>query len=82
MHFFGSIPNVEGSDSEESEFDSMETDESGLPDFRRRQVTRKARSKPIPAAGTKEVDQVAMFEATGGHQWNFYNKRPKSQVSV
>ncbi|KAL6788526.1 hypothetical protein J3E68DRAFT_415134 [Trichoderma sp. SZMC 28012] len=76
VHFFGSTPNVEGSDSEEREFDSVETDESGLPAFQRRQETRKARSKPIPAVGTKEVDQVAMFEATGGLQWNFYNTRP------
>lgn len=66
MNFPGSTPNVEDSDSEESEFDLMEIDESGLPYFQRRQETRKAQSKPIPAAGTKELGQVAMFDSTGG----------------
>lgn len=70
------LANAEDSDSEESEFDSMEIDESGLPDFQRRQETRKARSKPIPIAGTKGVGQVAMFDSTGGLQWNFYNTHP------
>ncbi|KKO98602.1 hypothetical protein THAR02_09301 [Trichoderma harzianum] len=81
VNFLGFTLNVEDADSEHREFDSMETDEFGLPAFQRRQEARKARSKPIPAAGAKEVDQVAMFESTGGLRGNFYNTRPEPQMS-
>ncbi|KAL6822560.1 hypothetical protein V8C40DRAFT_267583 [Trichoderma camerunense] len=63
---FASEPDVDDSDSEETEFDSMEVDDSRLPDFQRRQEARQARSRPIPAADTKEVDRVAIFASTGG----------------
>lgn len=57
------------------QINTMDIDESGLPEYRRRKEARKARSKPIVAAGCKEIDQVAHFDTTGGLQWNFYNTR-------
>ncbi|KAL7907902.1 P-loop containing nucleoside triphosphate hydrolase protein [Trichoderma velutinum] len=54
---------------------TMDTDNSGLPEYQRRREARKARLKPIPAAGVKEVNQIAVFDTTGGLQWNFYNTR-------
>ncbi|KAK4082221.1 uncharacterized protein Triagg1_2033 [Trichoderma aggressivum f. europaeum] len=80
VYIFGSTQNVQDSDSGESGFDSMEIDESGLPDLQRRQEARKARSKPIPAAGTKEAEEVGMFNSTGGLQWSLYNTRPNEKL--
>ncbi|PNP56079.1 hypothetical protein THARTR1_03604 [Trichoderma harzianum] len=57
------------------QINTMDIDESGRPEYQRRREARKARSKPIVAAGRKEVDQVAHFDTTGGLQWNFYNTR-------
>ncbi|KAL6693655.1 P-loop containing nucleoside triphosphate hydrolase protein [Trichoderma pleuroticola] len=57
------------------QINTTDIDESGRPEYQRRKEARKARSKPIVAAGHKEVDQVAHFDTTGGLQWNFYNTR-------
>ncbi|QYT06075.1 hypothetical protein H0G86_012942 [Trichoderma simmonsii] len=62
-------------DDLELKINTMDIDESGLPEYQRRKEARKARSKPIVAAGCKEVDQVAHFDTTGGLQWYFYNTR-------
>ncbi|KAL5085555.1 hypothetical protein Trisim1_010169 [Trichoderma cf. simile WF8] len=60
---------------------TMDIDESGLPEYQRQKEARKARSKPIVAAGCKEIDQVAHFDTTGGLQWYFYNTRVDQSLS-
>ncbi|KAL7955900.1 P-loop containing nucleoside triphosphate hydrolase protein [Trichoderma compactum] len=62
------------------QINTMDIDESGLSEDQRQKQAWKARSNPIIAAGHKEVDQVALFDTTGGLQWNFYNTRESQKL--
>ncbi|KAK4082218.1 uncharacterized protein Triagg1_2030 [Trichoderma aggressivum f. europaeum] len=59
---------------------ALDMDASGRPEYQRCKEARKARSNPILAAGHKEVDRVALFDTTGGLQWNFYNTRESQKL--
>ncbi|KAK0759222.1 hypothetical protein N5P37_008104 [Trichoderma harzianum] len=67
-------------DDLEARINTLGIDESGLPEYQRRKKARNARSKPSLAAGREEVDQVALFDTTGGLQWNFYNTRESQKL--
>jgi hypothetical protein len=69
----------EDDDDDEDEFNTMAIDEGETPEHKAREEKRKARNRPIPAAGTQEVSQIAMFDTTGGLQWKFYNIRPSER---
>lgn len=62
-------------DGDGGEVASMAIGETNTPDRKAREEKRKARNRPIPAAGTREVNQIATFDTTGGLQWKFYNTR-------
>ncbi|KAL7935585.1 hypothetical protein V8C35DRAFT_278601 [Trichoderma chlorosporum] len=46
----------------------------GMPEERARAEKVKSRSRPLPAAGTQEVNQISVVDPTGGLEWYFYNK--------
>ncbi|KAL6822556.1 P-loop containing nucleoside triphosphate hydrolase protein [Trichoderma camerunense] len=67
-------------DDLEARINTLGIDESGLPEYQRRKKAWNARSNPSLAAGHEEVDQVALFDTTGGLQWNFYNTRENQKL--
>lgn len=68
-------------DEEDDEVATMAIDEGKTPDRKAREEMRKARNRPIPAAGMQEVNQLDVFDTTGGLQWKFYNLRESERYA-